>query len=65
MTVDSWKVMSFEGTDLHFKLNISNPIDISQATRNQLIVQFIKPALFETKEDGYPLADKSTILKGI
>ena len=57
--------MSFEGTQLHLKLNISNLLEISRTERNQLIVQFIKPALFKTREGGFPLAVKSKILKGI
>jgi hypothetical protein len=61
--INSWEVLKFDGQKLNLKLNISNPLEVSQIKRDHLIVQITKPSLFKTQEGGHKLADKSKIMK--
>ena len=62
VVLSSWKVESFEGSKLVLRLNITNPIEVSQAERNTLLIQIIKPQSLETKRGGSKLADDSKIM---
>jgi hypothetical protein len=58
----NWWAVSFINNQIELKLNITNPLAVSQKkVRDKLIVQFKKPDIFQKPK--YKLSDKSTILK--